>query len=209
VPFVRVEYLDFQNVAEHREFRLRVCGPHGSIEFRMRIAIEAFCAGRVRLQDGPDVCYQRLLRAVADGESMSLDAITIDELELASYRAIHTPAPRHRAWTSSTPPTPPATALKQRRTSPPPPHVVPFAPAGGVPALEEGQRVRHAVFGVGVTISASGHRTVVSFDLNGPKTFVTSMLKVEVLSAPRTWETTPRGKNRPCRSLAQPASSLD
>jgi hypothetical protein len=28
--------------------------------------------------------------------------------------------------------------------------------------------------------------------------FVTSLLKVDVLSPPHTWETGPRGKNRPC-----------
>ena len=41
-------------------------------------------------------------------------------------------------------------------------------------------------------------RTVVSFDGDGPRSFVTSMLEVEVLSAPHTWNTSPRGVNRPC-----------
>ena len=76
--------------------------------------------------------------------------------------------------------------------------VAPLVPGGGSPALEEGQRVSHAVFGAGVTASSSGGRTAVHFDLNGPKTFVTALLKLEVLSAPGTWETGPRGKNRPC-----------
>ena len=67
--FVRIEYVDFQNVAEHREFRLRAYLPEGSAEFRFRIAVAAFDARRVRLQDGPDVCYQKLLRAVAAGET--------------------------------------------------------------------------------------------------------------------------------------------
>lgn len=201
--FVRVEYLDFQNVAEHREFRLRVCGPDGSTEFRMRIAIAAFGAGRVRLQDGPDVCYQKLLRAVAAGESASLAGIMIDDVELASYREAHTPVPKHRTWTPSTTPTPAIAPWKQRRTLPARLPVAPPAASGGVPALEEGQRVSHAVFGDGVTSSSSGGHTVVCFDLAGPRTFITSMLKVDVLSAPRTWETTPRGKNRPRRTLAE------
>ena len=84
--FVRIEYLDFQNVAEHREFRLRAYLPDGPADFRFRIAVAAFDARRVRLQDGPDVCYQKLLRAVAAGETPSPDVISIDDLELASYR---------------------------------------------------------------------------------------------------------------------------
>ena len=66
-----------------------------------------------------------------------------------------------------------------------------------VPVLEGGQRVSHAIFGLGVMSSPSGGRTVISFDENGPRTFVTKLLEVDLLSAPHTWETTPRGKNRP------------
>jgi hypothetical protein len=46
--------------------------------------------------------------------------------------------------------------------------------------------------------SPSGGRTVISFDQDGPRTFVTKLLEVDLLSAPHTWETTVRGKNRPC-----------
>ncbi len=203
--FVRVEYLDFQDLAEHREFRLRVCGPDGSTEFRLRISIAAFSAGRVRRQDAPDVCYQKLLRAVAAGEAASPGVIMIDDVDLASYREAHTQVPKHQSWTPSSPVTPPVAPRKQPRT--PSPHfpVAPVAANDTEPALEEGQRVSHAVFGVGVTTSSSGGHTVIRFDQDGPKTFVTSMLKVDVLSAPHTWETRPRGKNRPCPTLAQPA----
>jgi hypothetical protein len=199
---VRVEYLDFGNVGEHREFRLRVCGPDGAAEFRLRIAIAAFDAGRVRLQDGPDVCYQKLLRAVAAGETASSDVITVDEVELASYREAHTHVPKRRSWTPSSPAAPAFVPPKRPRM--PSPQRPVAAPVTGdtEPALEEGQRVRHAVFGAGVTTSSSRGHTVVRFDQDGLKTFVTSLLKVDVLSAPHTWETGPRGINRPCRTLA-------
>lgn len=203
-PFVRIEYLDFQNVAEHREFRLRVYGPEGSTQFRFRIAIAAFDAGRVRLQDGPDVCYQKLRQAVAAGETASLDVITIDEADLASYREAHTPAPKHRSWDRASPPPRPTVPPSQRRTPSPQPSVAPLVSIDIAPAFEEGQRVSHAVFGAGVTTSSSGGHTVVRFDQDGPKTFVTSMLDVDVLSAPHTWETGPRGINRPCTSTALP-----
>ncbi len=64
--------------------------------------------------------------------------------------------------------------------------------------LDQGQRVQHAQFGAGVvTVSSSDRHTIIHFDEGGPKTFVTSMLNVEILSPPHTWETGPRGKNRP------------
>jgi hypothetical protein len=193
--FVRVEYLDFKSVPDHREYRLAVCRPEGPTEFRFRIATAAFDAGRVRLQDGPDVCYQRLLRDVA-AETAIPDVVTIDDAELASYRAAHTRVPKHRSgWTP--PPKAPFVPRPEPRPSSPRLPVGPLSTNDAEPALDEGQRVRHAVFGVGVTKSSGGGHTVIRFDEDGPRTFVTSMLELEVLSAPHTWETGPRGKNRP------------
>jgi len=54
------------------------------------------------------------------------------------------------------------------------------------------------------TASSAGH-TAVCFDTGGTKTFVTSLLEVEVLSAPHTWQTNRRGVNRPCRKATPPA----
>jgi len=196
-PFVRVEYLGFQKVADHREFRFCVYRPHGGTEFRLRIAIAAFGARGVSLQDGPDVCYQTLLRVVAAGAPVSPDVITIDDAALASYREAHTRAPKHRSWTPLPPPTPAIVPPKEPRTTSPPLPVAPLVHTKS--ALGEGQRVSHAVFGVGVTTSSSRGHTVVRFDQDGPKTFITSMLEVDVLSAPHTWETSARGTNRPCR----------
>ncbi len=198
--FVRIEYLGFQNVAEHREFRLRVYGLDGSTEVRSRIAIAAFDAGRVRLQDGPDVCYRKLLREIAAGQTVGPEVITIDDLDLASYREANTPVSKRRSWTPLSPPARPVVPRKPPRVPSPPPPVAPLVASDTEPALEEGQRVSHAVFGVGVTTSSTSGHTVVRFDQDGPKTFVTSMLDVDVLSAPHTWETGPRGKNRPCQA---------
>ena len=195
--FVRVEYLDFKNVPDHREYRLAVCGPDGPAEFRFRIPVAAFGAGRVRLQDGPDVCYQKLLRAVAAGETASPAVVTIDDVELASYREAHTHVPKHRSWTPSLPPKPPFVPRTQPTPRSPQLPVAPLATNNTEPVFDEGQRVSHAVFGIGVTTSSSRSHTIIRFDEDGPRTFVTSRLKVEVLSAPHTWETGPRGKNRP------------
>lgn len=207
---VRIEYLDCQTLPEYREYRLAACGPDGPVESRFRIAIAAFGAGRVRIQDGPDVCYQKLLRSVVAGEAASLGVVVIDDAELASYRTAHTPVPKHRSWSPSSTPSPDASSNPSSTARPPyvphhpprprspEPPIAPALPTNHAErGLAEGQRVSHSVFGVGVTALSSGGRTTVHFDDDGPKTFVTSMLELEVLSAPHMWETTPRGKNRP------------
>jgi hypothetical protein len=202
---VRVEYLGFETVGEHREFRLRVYGPDASREFRFRIAIASFTDGGIRMQDGPDVCYQKLLHVA--GNTTSADVITIDGADLASYREAHTKVAKHRrSWTPpSTLGTPVPTPAVVRRPRPrallPPPAAPPLLER---PAFEEGQRVSHALYGEGVMTSSSGAHTVVTFDKQGPKMFITSMLKVTVLSAAHAWETGPRGKNR--RRPAPPSS---
>jgi hypothetical protein len=212
---VRVEYLDRRDVHEHREYRFRIYGLDGSSEVRMRIANAAFDARRIRMQDGPDVCYQKVLRAIAAGAPPGPEVITIEDVDLFSYRDEHvhvakrrmrTPPPADAAPFAAAPSPEPRRQAQYRPRTPrpaaprlPAPALVAVAPE---PVLDEGQRVRHAVFGIGVTISASRARTVVRFDEEGPRTFVTSMVELEVLTAPHTWETSPRGVNRPCRAPA-------
>lgn len=202
--FVRVEYLGFRDLTDHREFRLRAYGRDGSTEFRFSIAIAAFRAARVALQDGPNVCYQKLLRTITTGEMASPDVITIDEAELTSHREAHTPARKHTSWTPQSPTTPPP-AREVVRTPAPPALASPPAVDEPAPGLAEGQRVRHAIFGDGVTRASNLGHTAVCFDTGGTRTFVTSMLEVDALSAPHTWETSARGVNRPRPVVASPA----
>jgi hypothetical protein len=198
-PLVRVEYLGFTDVDPYREFRFRLFLPEGQTEVRVRIATAAFGDGRVRLQDGPDVCYQKLLLAVAAG-GVNPEGLTIDDADLVSHRVAHTKVARHRAgWK---PPSPDAAAAAPRKPfqtrTPFRPPVAAAAKVEAPPRFQEGQRVTHAAFGIGVMTSSGGGHTVITFDETGPKRFITSMLEVEVLSAPHTWETGPRGKNRLC-----------
>ena len=196
----RVEYLGFQNVGEGREFRFRVAGPDGSSEVRFAIAHAAFGGGRLLLQDGPDVCYQKLLQAIATGESGSSKVVAIDDADLAHYRDVHTHVVKRRARpgvppSTPQPPRPPYVPRLPARTAAPPPPPPPV-PAARAPGLDAGQRVRHAIFGEGVTAASSPGHTAVCFDEGGRKTFVTTMLEIDVLSAPHTWETGRTGMNR-------------
>jgi hypothetical protein len=191
---LRVEYVDFKDVEPNREFRFRVRGLDGSMDLCLRVAIAAFGLGRIRLQDGPDVCYQILLRMVAAGEAAGGETITIGEADLARYAEAHTNAPKHRSWSLASPTVevlpagPEAPPVVARRAAP--------AVAVPEPVLQGGQRISHAVFGLGVMSAPTGVHTMIHFDQDGSKRFVTSMLDVDLLSAPQIWETTLRGKNR-------------
>jgi hypothetical protein len=200
---VRVEYVDFKNVGPHREYRFRVCGADEATEVRLRVALASFGPGGVRVQDAPDVCYQKLLRFVSGGDAVP-EVISIDDVDLASYREAHTPVTKHRSFNPSStpsparPPKPPRTFV--RTPSAPSRNVAPEVTKVARRVFQEGQRVQHAVFGVGVTSSSSEGHTVVHFDKDGSKTFVTSLLEMDALSEPHMWETGPRGVNRACRT---------
>jgi hypothetical protein len=209
-PVDRVEYVGFESVGEQRVFRLRVHQRDGATtEFRFGIANSGFGAGRLSLQDGPDVCYQKLLRTMAAGEMANTEVITIDEAELASYREARKPVAKHRSRPPMTPSTTPAAPRVAREYTRPPftPRRTPPPPVAKEPeaGLREGQRVGHAIFGTGVTVASSVGHTTVCFDKGGTKTFIASMLQVDVLSGPNTWETGPRGINRLRRTPPPPA----
>jgi len=133
-----VEYLGFRDVSDHREYRLVVHGSAGATEVRFRIAIAAFGPGRVRLQDGPDVCYQKLLRALAAGEAPSPDLVTIHEGELASFHAAHTQTPKRRSWTTPSAPKPVSAQRPEPRPRLPQLPVAPFPRSESTSGLDEG-----------------------------------------------------------------------
>jgi len=193
----RVEYVNYQSEGEYREYRFALHSHEGEVEARLRIPVAAFAANRVLLQDGPDVCYQRLLRMLSEGEAPSRHAIIVDGAELAAYREAHTPAPRRTVTPKSPPKRSPMTRTPVPEKHPKLPVASSPPAAEQEPAFDEGQRVSHATFGAGVTMGSSGGRTSVRFDNHGVRTFVTSMLELEVLSAPHEWEAGPRGANRP------------
>ncbi len=193
----RIQYLDYGDEADYREYRLALHSEQGTVEARVRIPVAAFAANRVLLQDGPDVCYQRLVRMLSAGDAASQDVITVDGAELAAHREAHTPAPRRSVTPKSAPKRLPMTRTPVPEKRPKLPVASPPPAAEPEPAFDEGQRVSHATFGAGVTMGSSGGRTSVQFDDHGVRTFVTSMLELELLSAPHAWEAGPRGKNRP------------
>jgi hypothetical protein len=63
-----------------------------------------------------------------------------------------------------------------------------------VQAMQEGQTIKHEIYGLGIVTSSDQDRTAVDFDDHGPKLFVTSMMTAELIGeAPAT---PPKAKRR-------------
>jgi hypothetical protein len=101
-----VEYVSFRSGAERREYLLRShVGPEIH-EHTIGIAHAAFVTGRIRFQDGPEICYLKLMReleAAADNIPPA-DSFIITDAELVDYVTAHTVPARRRY----VPPSPPA-----------------------------------------------------------------------------------------------------
>lgn len=93
-----VEYVGFTTRGPHRAYALRVRRAASQPEdVIIVIPIEAFVAGRVRYQDGPEICFlklQRELLVCAGGKPAR--ELSVTDADLADYRAAHAPKPPQR-----------------------------------------------------------------------------------------------------------------
>jgi hypothetical protein len=96
-----VEYLGFRTSAKRREYLLRShLGPE-THEYTVGIPHAAFAAGRARFQDGPEICYRKLLRELETaGDTLAAHDFTMTDAELADYLASHS-APARRGGFST------------------------------------------------------------------------------------------------------------
>jgi hypothetical protein len=92
---VAIQYLGFRDVRDRREYTL--CAQRGDQEGRYTVSIElaAFANRQALLQDGPDICYQKLLRELADSKLRGGCAIAVTPSDLTAYRESHAPPKRH------------------------------------------------------------------------------------------------------------------
>jgi hypothetical protein len=98
-----LEYRGFRNTASFREYLVHARIGIEERDYVVGIEQAAFATHRVALQDGPDVCFQRLCRELSGGVLAELGRLAISDAELAAYRAAHAPAVRGR----KEPPPPP------------------------------------------------------------------------------------------------------
>ncbi|HVO09536.1 MAG TPA: hypothetical protein VMX54_02175 [Vicinamibacteria bacterium] len=93
---IRLEYRGFRNTELRREFLVHARIGGAERDYVVAIAHAAFADRRVSLQDGPDVCFQRLRRELSGGALAELDRLDISDDELVSYRAAQKTVTRRR-----------------------------------------------------------------------------------------------------------------
>ena len=86
---IAVRYLGFHDVEGRREYELD--GQRGDQRARYTVSIElaAFSRRQALLQEGPDICYQKLLRELAGSGLEGPGGIEVTEADLVAYRETH------------------------------------------------------------------------------------------------------------------------
>ena len=96
-----LEYIGFRTTDQGRDYLLRTRLADEIHDYTVRIAHEAFAAGRARFQDGPEISYAKVRGELAAHENGPIeDVFMINDAELASYRETHT---RQPTWRKSSP----------------------------------------------------------------------------------------------------------
>lgn len=95
VAHLSVQYVGFRDVEDRREYVLRARIGQDSRDYTVSIALAAFASGRARLSDGPDICFQKLMREIPDGDGRDT-AVEVSNEDLVRYRDAHAAAPRKR-----------------------------------------------------------------------------------------------------------------
>jgi hypothetical protein len=105
---IAIQYQGFQDVRDRREYRFDARRGEQARRYTVWIELAAFSSRQARLQDGPDICYQKLARDVAGVEFQGPDGIQVTDSDLAAYRETHAVPARKSAASSAYPPPKPA-----------------------------------------------------------------------------------------------------
>jgi hypothetical protein len=109
---ITIRYLGFKDVDGRREYSLQAQRGMETSRYTVSIEMAAFSKKQALLQDGPDICYQKL-RELSALELHPGGEVEVTEEELAAYRETHSRTPR-RTFSS-----PPETAAAQAETPEP------------------------------------------------------------------------------------------
>lgn len=93
MPAARLEYIGVTASATEREYTMRLRESAAEPrDFVIVISSEAFRSERVRFQDGPDICYQKMQRELLACEGTGTwpgDRLLVTDAEIEEYRASH------------------------------------------------------------------------------------------------------------------------
>ena len=93
---VVLQYVGFETKGAVREYAFTLRGSGGeSSEYFVTIENAAFVAHRVRYQDAPEICSNRLHREFATRTDYPpFTRFSVTDVELAEYRKAHAPKPK-------------------------------------------------------------------------------------------------------------------
>ena len=89
-----VQYVGFQDAPDRREYVLLAQFGETVRQYTVWIARDAFDKRRALLQDGPDICYQKLMRALGDESVATTGRLAVTDADLTRYREAHAPPAR-------------------------------------------------------------------------------------------------------------------
>lgn len=94
----RVEYVGFKDGGPSRNYTLLVTAVDGSAHtFTVAIPHEAFTSKRLRYQDGAEICFLKLQRALVASEgALPQTKQDVTDDDLAAYTVAHAPKPPQR-----------------------------------------------------------------------------------------------------------------
>jgi len=101
---VAIRYVGFQDVQNRREYALRARRGDQEGFYTVSIELADFADRKALLQDGPDICYQKLLLELGDSEPHGDLALAVTPGDLAAYREAHSVPKRSRAARPEQPP---------------------------------------------------------------------------------------------------------
>jgi hypothetical protein len=92
-----VQYVGFDDVPGRRNYHLIVQVGETIRELTVWIARDAFTRRAAQVQDGPDICFQKIVRELAGGGLDGHGTIGVTDADLATYRQARVPQPAKRS----------------------------------------------------------------------------------------------------------------
>jgi hypothetical protein len=82
-----IQYVGFNVAASSRIYNFDVIDTAEAREFTVKVQSEAFCPARLKLQDGPDICFARLKQELLGEtqESRTEAHLNIGERDIQEY----------------------------------------------------------------------------------------------------------------------------
>jgi hypothetical protein len=91
-----VQYVGFDDVPGRRNYHLVVQVGETIRELTVWIARDAFTRRAAAVQDGPDICFQKILRELSGGSLDSHATIGVTDGDLVIYKQAREPQPAKR-----------------------------------------------------------------------------------------------------------------